>query len=109
MGISTRMNKTRAILLVYPVFAAFSLWFTNAMFSEHGGQWRLKLRDFESLALMAGAFWVVLWVLLRGARRDRSLDCLLAIVGLCVYVLPWAGIVFATGFGLWLSWDLRRV
>ncbi|NOS69414.1 MAG: hypothetical protein HOP33_05720 [Verrucomicrobia bacterium] len=103
------MNKTRVILLLYPVFAAFSLWLTLAISSEHQDEWKLKARDFETLGFMAAVFWIVLWLLLRRAKRDKFADRLLATIGLCVYALPWAGVAFGTAFGLWLSWDLRRV
>ena len=71
------MNKTRITLLLYPVFATGSLWFTNALMTEHPPVWRA--RDWRGVALMALVLWAVLWLLLRRAKRDRLLDLSLAL------------------------------
>jgi len=102
------MNVTRIILFFYPIGAACSIWLTNAMVSEHVQEWTWRWRDLRDLAWPAAVFWLVLWLLLRRAKRDSLIDGILAIFGLCVYLLPWVGIGFGTAFGLWLSWDLRK-
>jgi hypothetical protein len=102
------MNITRLILFLYPVGAAFRLWLTNAKVSEHFQTWDWRWRNLQELAWPAAIFWLVLWLLLRRAKRDRLIDSIWAISGLCVYLLPWVGIGFGTVFGLWLSWDLRK-
>lgn len=100
------MNKTRIVLLLYPPLAMASLTCTNAFMSEHEQVWRA--RDWRDASIMALAFWTILGLLLRRAKRDRWVDLALASVGALIYAVPFAGVVFSTALGIWLSWDLRK-
>jgi len=101
------MNKTRIILMLYPLFAVASLWFTTALATEHRPVWRTDAWQFFGIA--AVLYGIILWMLLARARRDRVFDRVLATLVLIFSLFPFAGAAFATLFGLWLSWDLRRV
>jgi len=84
------------------LFALASLWFTTALApSIH------RSGEPESGAVVSS--WrlstAILLCLLSRARRDR----ILAVGGLILSLLPFAGAAFDSIFSLWLSWDLRRV
>src|SRR4051812_26725049 len=101
------MNKTRSILLLYPLFALVSLWFTTALVTEHPPVWRAG--DWRSGGIAAVLYGGILWGLLSRERRDRLFDRTLAVGGLVLSLLPFAGAAVVALFSLWLSWDLRRV
>jgi hypothetical protein len=101
------VNKTRIILILYPLFALASLWFTKALVTEHLPVWRA--RDWRSGGIAVVIYCAILVWLLSRARRDRVLDRTLAVGGLVLSLLPFVGAPVATFFSLWLAWDLRRV
>jgi hypothetical protein len=101
------VNKTRIILLLYPLFALASLWFTTALVTEHPPVWRAG--EWRSGGIAVVIYGAILWWLLSRARRDRIFDRTLAVGGLVLSLLPFAGAAVAALFSLWLSWDLRRV
>jgi len=105
--IGRTVNKTRIILLLYPLFALASLWFTTALVTEHPPVWRAG--EWRSAVIVAVIYGAILWWLLSRARRDRIFDRTLAVGGLVLSLLPFAGAAVSTLFSLWLSWDLKRV
>jgi hypothetical protein len=91
---------------MYPLFAIASLWFTSALATEHPPVWRIV--EWRMVIIAAGVYGALLWSLSRRAKRDRVLDRSLALGGLVLSLVPFAGAPGAALFGIWLSRDLRR-